>query len=122
MKANLGKVSEVSVAVLQRLVSDIERVFTRVPENARRVYRVPLNFAAPSVVPGVTSQTVTIDGVELGDTVLVGAPMAVPAGFHPPVAEVTAANTVRVDWLQFSGAGADPDGAGGVYTIDVWRH
>lgn len=122
MKASLGRVLEVTPERIQRLAADLERAFDKIPENVRRTYDVTLNFAAPGAVPGVTSQTVTIDGVEVGDTVLVGAPNAAPAGFLPPVAEVTAANTVKVHWFQFSGAAADPDGVGGVYKIDVWRH
>lgn len=122
MNLGLGKVTEVTVARIQRMVGELEKAFALIPEPADLTYDVTLNFAAPVGVPGVTQQTVTIDGVELGDTVRVGAPAAAPAGFLPPVGEVTAANTVRVTWFQFSGVAADPDGAGGTYKIDVKRH
>lgn len=122
MKIVLGKLLDVSIERMTRLVDDIEKAFSNVPENVYRTYEVTLNFAAPGAVPGITSQTVTIAGVEVGDTVLVGAPNAAPAGFLPPVGEVTAADTVKVHWLQFSGAAANPDGTGGTYRIDVWRH
>lgn len=122
MKIILGKCLDVTTARIGRLISDIERAFSGIPEYTLRTYSATLNFAAPGAVPGITSQTVTIDGVELGDTVMVAAPITAPAGFLPPVGEVTAANTVKVHWLQFSGAAADPDGSGGSYTIDVWRH
>jgi len=107
---------------LNELMRNIERAFDRVPEDARRVYEKTLNFAAPGAVPGVTEQTVTIDGVEVGDTVVVGSPVAVPAGFVPPVGYVSATDTVKIVWLQVSGVAADPDGGGGLYRINVWRH
>lgn len=122
MKISIGQIREVTVARLQAMASVIERAFDRIPENARRTYSVELDFSAPGAVPGITTETVTVDGVEVGDTVIVGAPVAAPAGFLPPVAEVTAADTIKVHWLQFSGAAADPDGSGGNYRLDVWRH
>lgn len=122
MNINLGKILEVSVIRMQRLVQDVEKAFARVPEPFRLTFAVTLDFSAPGAVPGITSQTVTVDGVEVGDQVLVGAPNAAPAGFLPPFAEVTAADTVKVHWFQFSGLAADPDGSGGTYNLDVLRH
>lgn len=107
---------------LAAFARDIELAFGRVEEKIRLTYAVTLNFAAPGAVPGFTDQSVTIAGVEVGDTVKVGAPITPPAGFLPPVGFVSAANTVVVRWTQLSGAAADPDGAGGVYNVDVWRH
>lgn len=122
MKIYLGRVPEIGVASLQRLIASIERAFERIPENTRLTYSVTLNFSAPGAVPGFTSQNVTITGVEMGDTVTVAASITAPAGFMPPVAFVSAADTVTVRWLQVTGAAADPDGAGATYTIDVFRH
>lgn len=121
MKVNLGQVKDATVERIRLLVKDLEHAFARAAEGTRHAYSVTLDFAAPLAVPGRTSQTVTLDGVEVGDIVNVGAPVAAPAGFMPPVGEVTAANTVKVHWLQFSGAAANPDGSGGAYNIDVWR-
>lgn len=122
MKVTLGRILEVTTERIQRLVADIERAFEKIPENVRRSYDVTLNFAAPGAVPGITTQSVTIEGVELGDTIIVAASIATPAGFMPPRAEVSAANTVIVSWAQLTGVAADPDGAGATYTIDCWRH
>lgn len=110
------------VSRLRRMMRDIELAFAKVPENVRQTYDVTLNFSAPGAVPGVTEQTVTIQGVEVGDAVLVGAPVAAPAGFIGPFAYVSTADTVKVVWPQLSGVAADPDGAGGMYRIVVWRH
>lgn len=121
MKVNLGNFDTAHPEVA-RLGRAVEQAFVRVPENVRRTYAVTLNFAAPGAVPGYTDQVVAIDGVELGDTVLVGAPVASPAGFLPPMGFVSAADQVTVRWAQLSGAAADPDGGGGTYQIDVWRH
>lgn len=122
MKINLGHFVEVTVKRMNQLIKDLETNFAALAEGTRHAYQVTLNFSAPGAVPGITSQTVTIIGVEVGDVVHVGAPVAAPAGFLPPFAEVTAADTVKVHWFQFSGAAANPDGAGGAYNIDVWRH
>lgn len=121
MKVSLGRVTELTTTALQRFARDIERAFDRVDES-RQTYEVALNFAAPGAVPGLTTQTVTIDGVKLGDAVQVAASIAVPAGFLPPRAAVTAADTVTVYWAQLTGAPADPDGSGATYIIDVLRH
>jgi hypothetical protein len=119
MNVNLGHYDDPD---MMRLAREIEQAFENVPENNRRTYEKTLDFAAPAAVPGLTSEVVAIDGVELGDVVHVGAPVATPAGFTPPWGEVTAENEVTIHWLQHSGAPADPDGAGGNYRIDVWRH
>jgi hypothetical protein len=123
MKISLGIISDdPGPGRLQRLLRDIERAFDRLPVLFRQGYEVTLDFSAPGAVPGYTEETVTIEGVEFGDTVIVGAPNARPTGFIGPFAEVSAADTVTVYWVQLSGAAADPDGAGGTYRIDVWRH
>jgi hypothetical protein len=123
MKLNLGPINRVDLQALQRLASDLERAFEPFPqlESLHRSYEATLNFSAPGAVPGITSQTVSIEGARVGDIVVVGAPVAAPAGFLPPVGEVTADDTVKVHWLQFSGAAADPDGGGGTYNIDLYR-
>lgn len=80
-----------------------------------------LNYAAPGGVPGSPAdQTITVTGAVIGDRVSVSAPVTIPAGFILQ-AFVSSANTVSVRWTQFSGAAADPDGAGGVYRVDVWK-
>ncbi len=121
MKTNFGRILEISQSRIQRLVSDIERAFEKLPENTRLSYTVSLDFSAPGAVPGITTQTVTVDGVEVGDCVVVAASIATPAGFLPPRAEVSAADTVIVYWAQLTGAPADPDGAGADYSLEVWR-
>lgn len=126
MKVALGNIGKETpdgfVRRINAFLRDIERAFNRVPEVVRSTYSVALNFAAPGAVPGVTTQSTTIEGAEVGDTVLVGAPIATPAGFIGPFAYVSAADTVIVLWAQLSGAPADPDGAGGDYQLDLWRH
>ncbi len=81
-----------------------------------------LNFAAPGAVPGKTDQVVTLTGVRLGDTVVVAAPVTVGANYVPPLGFVSAADQVTIRWWQLTGAAADPDGAGGLYRVDAWRH
>jgi hypothetical protein len=80
-----------------------------------------LNFAAPGAVPGSPAdQTITVTGAAIGDRVSVSAPVTIAAGYILQ-AFVSAPDTVSVRWTQFSGAAADPDGAGGVYRVDVWK-
>lgn len=80
-----------------------------------------LDFAAPGAVPGSPAdQTITVTGAAIGDRVTVSAPVTIPAGFILQ-AFVSAADTVTVRWTQVHGAAADPDGAGGVYRVDVWK-
>lgn len=122
MKISLGRIVDVSLARITRLVGDIERAFERIPEDVRRTYSASLNFSAPASVPGFTSLTVNIQGVEMGDTVVVGCSITAPAGFMPPIGFVSADGVVTVRWLQVTGAAANPDGAGATYTIDVFRH
>lgn len=123
MKISLGKALEAyAPSWMNRLIDDVESAFARVPPDVRVSRAVTLNFAAPGAVPGYTDQVVGFDGAEFGDTVLVGAPVVPPAGFLPPVGFVSAANQVTVRWLQISGAAANPDGGGGSYSIDLWRH
>lgn len=126
MKINLGNFFPGSMEeLIQRLIEfarDLEDAFDDVAENVRITHDVELDFSAPAAVPGITSKSVTIDGVELGDTVLVAASIAVPAGFMPPRAAVTAADTVTVYWEQVTGAAADPDSTSATYTLDIWRH
>jgi len=107
---------------LTRFAEEIEKVFEDVPENVYRSYLVVLNFSAPGAVPGFTDQVVDIQGVEMGDTVVVGCSIVPPAGFLPPVGFVSAADEVTVRWVQVSGVAANPDGAGASYTIDLFRH
>jgi len=80
-----------------------------------------LDYAAPGAVPGSPAdQTITVAGAAIGDKVTVSAPVTLPAGFMLQ-AFVSAADTVSVRWTQVSGAAADPDGAGGIYRVDVWK-
>mgnify|MGYP001559470377 CR=1 FL=1 len=122
MKTNLGKFVEVTATRLNQLVRELEQIFDRIPDPVRKTYSTTLNFAAPGAVPGVSAQSVTITGIEMGDTVVASASIAVPAGFIPLMAEVSAADTVSLKWVQISGVAADPDGAGATYRIDVFRH
>ncbi len=77
-----------------------------------------LNFAAPGAVPGVVSNTVTVSGAVAGDKAIVTAPATYGAGFILD-AFGSATDTVTVRWAQLSGAAADPDGAGGTYSVKV---
>jgi len=113
---------EFIVSPMNQLIKRIEQEFEKVNDYLRLSVEETLNFSAPATVPGVTDQTVTIDGVEMGDTVLVGCSIVPPTGFMPPVGFVSAANTVTVRWLQVTEAAADPDSTGAIYYIDVWRH
>jgi len=79
-----------------------------------------LNFAAPGAVPGQSAAlTITVTGAALGDLVEVSAGINLPANFNPPIAWVSAANTVSITWFQFAGGAADPDGAGTTYYVKV---
>lgn len=123
MNVNLGQAPEsYSRGNWQQILTQIAGAFARVANWQRIEASVSLNFSAPSVVPGVTDQTVTMDGVEFGDTVLVGCSITTPAGFLAPTGFVSAANVVTVRWTQIAGAAANPDGGGATYQIDVWRH
>lgn len=77
-----------------------------------------LNFAAPGAVPGQVVQNVTVTGAKVGDMAKVAFPGAMPANYIL-AANVTAADTVTVQWTQIAGAAADPDGGGGYYQIEV---
>lgn len=80
-----------------------------------------LNFAAPGGVPGSVDLTIAAPGAAFGDTVTVAAPLAVGADYVL-TGFVSAADTVTVRWTQVAGAAADPDGAGGTYRVDIWKH
>jgi hypothetical protein len=115
----------------ERLVSALKRSFPQGGElvigNGQKIrahfsQTYNLNFAAPAAVPGKTDQTVTLTGARIGDTVVVAAPLAVGANFAPPMGFVAANDQVTIRWWQLTGAAADPDGAGGFYRVDLWRH
>jgi hypothetical protein len=80
-----------------------------------------LNFGVPAAVPGDVSLTIAVTGAAFGDTVTIGAPLTVPANYTL-TGFVSAAATVTIRWTQHAGAAADPDGAGGTYRVDVWKH
>jgi hypothetical protein len=118
----VGRLAKAIQGEFARLAKRIEQEFEEITNYQRNSASVSLDFSAPGVVPGFTDESVTIEGVELGDTVLVGCSITAPSGFMPPIGFVSAANTITVRWLQVTGAAADPDGAGATYCIDVWRH
>ena len=80
-----------------------------------------LNFAAPGAVPGKTDQVVVLTGARLGDIVEVAAPIAIGANYSFE-GFVNATDQVTLRYWQFTGAAADPDGAGGNYRVALWRH
>ena len=71
-------------------------------------------------MPGVVSNTVTVSGAVAGDKAIVTAPATYGAGFILD-AFGSATDTVTVRWAQLSGAAADPDGAGGTYSVKVMK-
>ena len=123
MNVNIGSApSEYNRSFWQMILGQIATAFASVQNWQRIEASVSLNFAAPGAVPGFSDQTVSMDGVEFGDTVLVGCSITVPAGFLPPMGFVSAANQITIRWTQLTGAAADPDGAGALYQVDVWKH
>ena len=123
MNVNFGQVPDTySRGAWQQILGLLANAFARVQNWQRIEASVTLNFAAPGAVPGVTDQTVSMSGVEFGDTVLVGCSITTPAGFLPPIGWVSAADQVTVRWVQLTGAAADPDGGGALYQIDLWKH
>lgn len=80
-----------------------------------------LNFAAPGAVPGKTDQVVSLTGARLGDIVEVAAPIAVGANYSFE-GFVSATDQVTLRYWQLTGAAADPDAAGGLYRVALWRH
>lgn len=94
---------------------------TGAPISAHLSATATLNFAAPGAVPGSVDLTIAVPGAALVDTVTVGAPVTVGAAYLL-TAFVSAAGTVTVRWTQISGGAADPDGGGGTYRVDVWKH
>lgn len=80
-----------------------------------------LTFAAPSSVPGVTSQSTTMTGALLGDTCIVAAPFDL--GGQPLACYVQSGSVVVVVFTQLTGAAIAPNGgAAANYRIDLWRH
>lgn len=123
MNVDIGQApNEYDRSKWQGILGQVKNAFARVANWNRIEASVSLNFAAPGAVPGVTDQTVTMAGAELGDTVLVGCSITTPAGFLPPIGFVSAADTITVRWVQLTGVAANPDGAGATYQVDVWRH
>jgi hypothetical protein len=90
------------------------------PPVARHLYGVLTAYNPPSIPNGATaSQTLTITGAALGDTVSIASTHMLPNGMFF-VANVTAANTVTIQLANLSGATQDV-GAGDV-KVDVWKH
>lgn len=81
-----------------------------------------LNFGAPSVSPGTAVQIMTVTGAAVGDPVVCSTPVTAPNTLFVFWAAVTSANTVSLHWVQIDQAAVDPDGAGGTYRCDVWKH
>lgn len=92
-----------------------------VPVKRQLSATATLNFGAPGAVPGSVDLNITVTGAALGDTVTIGSPVAVGANYIL-TGFVSAVNTVTIRWTQIAGAAADPDGAGGIYRVDVWKH
>lgn len=82
--------------------------------------RVSLDFGIPSRVPQNLDFIVPVKGAALGDPVTVGAPVPV-GGTYLLTAFVSGSDEVTIRWTQLSGAPSDPDGAGGVYRVGVWK-
>lgn len=137
MRAHLQDVADgpYDARVFRALRQSIENAFRRcfaqgeelVIGNGQRIrlhlsQTFNLNFAAPVLVPGKTDQIVTLSGARIGDTVIVAPPLAVSANYVPPLGFVSAADQVTIRWWQLIGAAEDPDGAGGNYRVDLWRH
>lgn len=121
---------EVLLDLVEKLTSAFRRVFAQGGEivigdgqriRAHLSQTYTLNFAAPGAVPGKTDQVVALTGARLGDIVEVAAPLAVGANYSFG-GFVSATDQVTLRWWQFTGAAADPDGAGGSYRVALWRH
>lgn len=133
MKVALGRLHLDDYRTIAAFLNHLEQIFARIPVNEpmtigggaviQKHYSqtATLNFGAPGGVPGSVDLTITVTGAALGDTVTVGAPVTVGANYVL-TAFVSAANTVTVRWTQIAGGAADPDGAGGTYRVDVWKH
>lgn len=79
-----------------------------------------LNFGVPAAVPGSVDATIAVAGVAFGDQPIVGAPVTIGANYVL-TAFVSVAGTLTIRWTQIAGAAADPDGAGGSYTVRFLR-
>jgi hypothetical protein len=79
-----------------------------------------LNFGAPTRTPQSLDLTVPLKGAALGDPANVGSPVSVGAEFIL-TAFVSAPDVLTIRWTQLSGRPTDPDGAGGIYRVDVWK-
>jgi len=80
------------------------------------------NLSAPGAVPGcVETSDISVSGAALGDTVVASMDAALPADYVIN-GYVSSAGNVKVRLCQLAGAGADPDGAGATYRVDVWQH
>ncbi|MFI5305245.1 MAG: glycosyl hydrolase family 28-related protein [Nitrospiria bacterium] len=80
-----------------------------------------LKFPAPHKVPGNIDLVIALAGVDFGDTVTVGSPVSVGENYIL-TAFVSAPNKVTIRWTQIAGSPEPPDGAGGIYRADVWKH
>ena len=80
-----------------------------------------INFDGPSHIPQSLDRTVVVKGAAWGDTVAVGAPVSVGADYLL-TAFVSGPDAVTIRWTQLAGAPSDPDGPGGLYRVDVWKH
>ncbi len=81
---------------------------------------IALNFPAPQVVPGCTSQIpLTLAGAVAGSApIFFSPPVPVPAGMTFS-AWATPAGQILAQWCQFAGPPTDPDGTGATYTVSV---
>lgn len=81
---------------------------------------VAVTWDPPSIVTGAfTTTAVTVTGATLGDTIISGFSIALPAGMILS-AGVTSTNTVTATILNMSGGTVDL--ATGIIRVDIWQH
>lgn len=79
-----------------------------------------ITMALIGAVPGSVSDTITVPGALFGDQVSIGTPADFDNTALVVTAKVSAANTVRIVFLQFAGVATTPPA--GIYTATVTRY
>jgi hydrogenase maturation factor len=87
--------------------------------NAYGIYVISSTLDVASVAANTTAeQTFTVNGLKVGDAVIVNKPSA-NAGLGVVNARVSAANTIAITFVNATGSGIDPSSES--YTIVIFR-